>query len=177
MYLCVCMHLKLERSKPSLLHINAQETDEKELRNKTDEHKKNPKCKLCPRGRQTCAPQLREMSRSRNTRDRGKVTLDTQPESHQKQNLTTSRRSPLEHACRVWSTSISAFASYRQTDGHTDTHTRLITIACMLRIYTLKRAAKKRMHYITPSADNWKTGTISRTPDPNRPTRRGPGPH
>ena len=40
MYLCVCMHLKLERSKPSLLHIKAQETDEKELRNKTDEHKK-----------------------------------------------------------------------------------------------------------------------------------------
>ena len=43
------------------------------------------------------------------------------PDHHQK--LTTSRESPLAHACQVWSTSVSAFVSYpvsRMTERQTE---------------------------------------------------------
>jgi len=48
----------------------------------------------------------------RNGEENEKVIRNPYADLDHHQNLTTSRGSPLAHACQVWSTSVSAFVSY-----------------------------------------------------------------
>jgi len=58
-----------------------------------------------------------------NGEENGKVIENPHPGVDQHQKLTTSRGSPLAHAYRVWSTSVTALVSYpahRQNEWQTD---------------------------------------------------------